>query len=281
MPRRNASLNREARWRINRRARHHGHGLDVAAVGGDPIACNNSCVDTAPRPTLASLPSLQDRLDRITQNTRALVQPERLAISERATAELLASGIEDRVLKVGAQAPEFNLPDARTGKPVRSTDLLALGPLVINFFRGRWCPYCVTELETWRDLHADLRRRGAFFVAISPQTKRQNDFTLQQHNLPFPILSDAGAAVAERFGIAYSVPPEHRRYYQSILINIPFVNSGGSYQNATEASWRLPLPAVFVINQGGVVTFAEAHADFRVRPEPAEVLAALKAIPSS
>ncbi len=168
-------------------------------------------MDTAPRPTL---PSLQDQLDRITQNTRALVQPERLAISEQATAELLASGIEDRVLRVGALAPEFNLPDALTGKPVRSTDLLALGPLVINFFRGRWCPYCVTELETWRDLHADLRRRGAFFVAISPQTKRQNDFTLQQHSLPFPILSDAGAAVAERFGIAYTVPAAHRRYYQ-------------------------------------------------------------------
>jgi peroxiredoxin len=203
------------------------------------------------------------------------VQPERLAISERATAELLASGIEDRVLKVGAKAPEFTLPDALTGKPVRSTDVLALGPLVLSFFRGRWCPYCVTELETWRDLHTELRRRGAFFVAVSPQTKRQNDFTLQQHGLPFPILSDAGAEVAERFGVAYTVPAAHRRYYQGILVNIPFVNSGGSYANATEASWRLPLPAVFVIDPSGTIVFAEAYADFRVRPEPAEVLAAL------
>jgi peroxiredoxin len=224
--------------------------------------------------------SLQAQLDRITQQTRALVQPERLAISEQATAELLASGIEDRVLKVGAQAPEFSLPDALTGKPVRSSDLLALGPLVLSFFRGRWCPYCVTELETWRDLHAEIRRRGAFFVAISPQTKRQNDFTLQQHNLPFPILSDAGANIAERFGIAYTVPPQHRRYYQGILINIPFVNSGGTYTNASEASWRLPLPAVFVIDRSGLVTFAEAHADFRVRPEPAGVMqAVLAALP--
>jgi peroxiredoxin len=221
------------------------------------------------------LPSLQDQLDRITQNTRALVQAERLAISERATAELLASGIEDKVLRAGARAPEFTLPDALTGKPVRSADLLALGPLVVNFFRGRWCPYCVTELETWRDLHAEIRRRGALFVAISPQTKRQNDFTLQQHGLPFPILSDAGAAVAESFGVAYTVPAAHRRYYQGILVNIPFVNSGGSYQTATEASWRLPLPAVFVIDRDGAIAYSEAHADFRVRPEPADVLAAL------
>jgi peroxiredoxin len=219
--------------------------------------------------------ALQDELDRITQNTRALVQADRLAISEQAIAELFATGIEDRVLKVGAPAPTFTLPDALTGRPVHSADLLALGPLVLKFFRGRWCPYCVTELETWRDLHSELRKRGALFVAISPQTPRQNDFTLQQHALPFPILSDAGATVAESFGIAYTVPQTHRRYYQSILINIPSINSGATYQNATEQSWRLPLPAVFVINQQGIITCAEAHADFRVRPEPAEVLAAL------
>jgi len=229
-------------------------------------------VKTVPSPLL---PSLQDELDRITQKTRALVQAERLAISEQATAELFATGIEDRILRVGAKAPEFTLPDALTGKTVHSADLLSLGPLVIKFFRGRWCPYCVTELEVWRDLHTELRSRGALLVAISPQTPRQNDFTLQQHSLPFPILSDAGAAVAERFGIAYSVPDEHRRYYQGILVNIPFVNSGCTYKNATESSWRLPLPATFVVTRDGTIAFSEAHADFRVRPEPADVLAAL------
>jgi peroxiredoxin len=218
---------------------------------------------------------LQDQLDRITQNTRALVQPERLAYSEKATANLFNTGIEDQALKVGTQAPEFTLEDAVTHKPVNSADLLALGPLVVNFFRGRWDPYCVTELEAWRELQPELRKRGALFVAISPQTTRQNNFMLQQHGLRYPLLSDPAAAVAEKFGIAYTIPPEHRRYFQSILVNIPFNNAGLSYHNATEASWRLPLPAVFVIDRNNTVLFAEAHADFRVRPEPAGVLAVL------
>jgi len=219
--------------------------------------------------------SLQDQLDRITQNTRALVQPERLAISEKATEDLFNTGIEDGILKAGAQAPAFTLEDALTHKPVSSTDLLALGPLVVNFFRGRWDPYCITELEAWRELQPELRRRNALFVAISPQTTRQNNFTLQQHALSYPLLSDPGAAIAEKFGIAYTIPPKHRRYFQSILINIPFNNAGLSYHNATEASWRLPLPAVFVIDRTSIITFAEAHADFRVRPEPADILAAV------
>ena len=217
--------------------------------------------------------SLQDQLDRITQNTRALVQPERLAVSERATEDLFNTGIEDRILKVGAAAPAFTLEDARTGRPIHSADLLALGPLVINFFRGRWCPYCVTELETWRDLYGEVRKRGALFVAISPQNTRQNNFMLEQYALPFPLLADPGAATAEAFGIAYTIPAQHRRYFQSILVNVPFNNAGLSYHNATEASWRLALPAVFVVRQDGTVAFAEAHADFRVRPEPSDVLA--------
>lgn len=207
---------------------------------------------------------LQDQLDEITANTRHLVQPERLAIGERAVEELFATGIEERILPVGAQAPAFALQDSN-GKLVRSTDLLSLGPLIIKFFRGRWCPYCVTELERWRDLYGRVREQGALMVAISPQTQRQSDFMVGQHSLPFPVLSDPGNAVAEEFGLVYSLPEYHRDYYLSILVNLPFVNG--------DKTWRLPLPATYVIGRDGKVAWAEAHADFRVRPEPEEALA--------
>ena len=208
---------------------------------------------------------LQDQLDEITANTRHLVQAERLAVSERAIEELFASGIENQILPVGSPAPEFALKDSN-GRIVRSADLLALGPLVIKFFRGRWCPYCITELEAWRDLYASLRDRGGLLVAVGPQIERQSDFMVGQHMLPFPVLCDPGCTVAAQFGLVYSVPPYLRDYYRSILVNIPFVNG--------DNSWRLPLPATFVIGQEGRVAYAEAHADFRVRPEPEEGLAA-------
>jgi peroxiredoxin len=209
--------------------------------------------------------TLQDQLDEITANTRRLVQPERLAVGERAVEELFATGIEEQILPVGAAAPEFALKDA-AGRLVKSADLLALRPLVIKFFRGRWCPYCMTELEAWRDLYSQLRERGGLLVAISPQIERQSDFMASQHGLPFPVLSDPGCSVAEQFGLVYTVPQYHRDYYRSILVNLPFVNG--------DESGRLPLPATYVIGRDGRVVFAQAHADFRVRPEPEEALAA-------
>lgn len=211
--------------------------------------------------------SLQAQLDDITAQTRKLVQPERLERNERVIAELFATGIEDRLLKAGDSMPEFALPDAQ-GKLVHSNDLIAIAPLVISFFRGRWCPYCITELEAWRDAYSILREHGALFIAISPQSIRQNDFTVTQHELPFPVLRDEKASVAAAFGAGYTVPASYRDYYRSILVNIPFIND--------EDSWRLPVPATFVIGQNGVVQWSSGFADFRVRPEPEEALGVLK-----
>ncbi len=218
--------------------------------------------------------SLQTQLDAITAQTRSLVQPERLAVTEQAIHDLLATGIESRVLRIGAAAPSFMLPDALTGKPVQSADLLALGSVIVNFFRGRWCPYCVTELEAWEAVYPQVRGRGALLVAISPQLPRQNDFTVQQHSLTFPVLSDAGCRVAEMFGAAYTIPETMRQHLRSIMINIPFVHG-----DQGEATWRLPIPATFVLKPRAdgqaTIAFAEAYADHRVRPDPADVLAAL------
>ena len=245
--------------------------------------CNNSYVTT----------TLQDRLDAITENTRALVQPERLALVDQVIAELFASGIEERIVQPGAKLPAFALPDA-ANRIVRSEDLLAIGPLVIKFFRGRWCPYCITELETWRELYADLRAKGALLVAISPQTIRQNDFAVQQHKFGFPILRDENCTLASQLGLTWSPPPYYRDYLRSILVNIPFVNANltsrqtgyrpvydrgaGAFEGPDhneDAAWNMPLPATVVVRQDGTIAFAEAHADFRVRPEPADIFDAL------
>lgn len=215
-----------------------------------------------------SAPLLQDQLDQITANTRELVQPERLAVGERAIDELLLSGAESRVLTVGAKAPRFELLDF-TGRLVRSSDLLALGPAVISFFRGRWCPYCVTELEAWRELAGEVRERGATFIAVSPQTVRHNEFTAGQHSLKFPLLSDPGCELAAGFGLSMTLPPYMQRHYRGILVNIPFING--------DQTWRLPLPGTFVVAENSTILYAEAHADFRVRPEPRAVIEALPA----
>jgi hypothetical protein len=86
--------------------------------------------------------SLQDRLDEFKKVLESGAPPynvprEAIEKMHRATAELKASGVEDRALKVGDRAPSFTLFNQDHAQVV-STDLLREGPLVISFFRGHW-----------------------------------------------------------------------------------------------------------------------------------------------
>ena len=211
--------------------------------------------------------ALQPQLDAITEQTRRLVQPGRLEPAERAIAESLQ--LETQIAQPGQKLQHFALPDA-TNRIISSDDVVALGPVVLKFFRGRWDPYCSTELEAWRELYPDLRARGAFLLALSPQTIRQNDFLVGQHSLPFPVLRDEKCAVATSLGLTHIAPDYLRQYYRSIMINIPFING--------EDTWSLPLPASIVVDRNGIIRYAEAHANFRVRPEPASTIAVLDSL---
>jgi hypothetical protein len=82
--------------------------------------------------------SLNAQLDALTAKLRAMVPAERLAVVDHAAEELVRSGLAERLLKIGDPAPAFELPDG-DGMLWRSEDMLRNGPLVIIFYRGRWC----------------------------------------------------------------------------------------------------------------------------------------------
>jgi hypothetical protein len=89
-----------------------------------------------------AMPKLQERLDEFKKSFESGAPPynaphEAIETMHRATAELKATGIEGRALKVGDHAPSFTLFN-QDHVQVASADLLHEGPLVIGFFRGHW-----------------------------------------------------------------------------------------------------------------------------------------------
>ena len=89
-----------------------------------------------------AMSKLQDRLDEFKEAFESGAPPfnapgEAIEMMHRATAELKASGIEDKVLKVGDRAPSFTLFN-QDHVQVASADLLREGPLVVSFCRGHW-----------------------------------------------------------------------------------------------------------------------------------------------
>jgi hypothetical protein len=81
--------------------------------------------------------SLQEKLDAIREKAKERIPAEARAVMERATEDLRASGILDRVIKVGERVPDFELPDT-SGRMINLATLRAHGPVVLSFYRGRW-----------------------------------------------------------------------------------------------------------------------------------------------
>ena len=198
------------------------------------------------------------------------VPPETQAVHARAIASLKERRLAENIPSVGGKSPNFELPD-QDGKTVSSTNLLAKGRLVLCFIRGRWCPFCVGQMEAMNLLLTEIEEAGATLVAISPQTVRQSFFMHDQHELRFPLLSDAGNEVARQFGLTYRVNGEQQGVYRRAFVNLPFANG--------DESWNLPTPATFILERNGTVLYASANEDYTERPEPREILKALNPTP--
>ena len=190
-----------------------------------------------------------------------------LEVHARVIADLKRQGKAATALGRGARAPEFTLSD-HEGKSFSSAEALTRARLVICFFRGRWDPFCCGQMEAMNRILPELSQAGATLVAISPQTVKQSFFMAEQHKLCFPLLSDAGNAVARQFGLVYRVPDEQQAIYRRAFINLSFTNG--------DESWELPIPATYIVDRDGTVLFSSANEDYTQRPEPGEILERLR-----
>ena len=195
------------------------------------------------------------------------VPAETQAIHAQAVAELKACQLSARILPVGAKAPDFELPD-HNGTPVNSSALRSKGRLVLCFIRGRWCPFCVGQVEAINVILPQIEHARATLVAISPQTVKQSFFMHDQHKLRFPLLSDAANRLARQFGLTYRVPAPQEAVYRRAFVNLPFTNG--------DDSWELPIPATYILDGDGTILYASANEDYTERPEPAAILDFLK-----
>lgn len=211
--------------------------------------------------------SLADQLHANTTARRKVLADEDWQTIDGSIQALKATGIQSRVLKVGDTAPDFALTDA-TGKTVSSVDLRAQGPLVVKFYRGAWCSYCNVEVRALMGVLGEIHALGATMVAITPETPDEAVTMAEKHALEFPVLSDPGNAVARRYGLVWQLPDHVRDFYSRIGLDLERSNG--------DNSWELPIPGNFVVTADGTLLDVFADPDYRVRQEPADVVAAIR-----
>jgi peroxiredoxin len=207
--------------------------------------------------------TLQARLDQFSAQVPAPVHSR----VDGAVREIEASGRAPG-LSVGDKAPDFTLPD-QLGRSVSLRERLASGPVVLAFYRGEWCPFCNLHLRALQEALPEIKAKRGALLAVSPQAPDRALSIAEKAGLGFEVLSDADQEVIRAYKLQFTAPGD----LQDLIAN---VFQTDLREHTADGSWRLPVPATFVIDRAGIVRAAHVSANFRTRMEPAAIIAALE-----
>jgi peroxiredoxin len=210
---------------------------------------------------------LSVRLQAVADAVRRL-RPEFTAVVDRMVTRLEANQVGQNAPAVGEPMPEFILPD-QDGRLVRLGELLELGPVVVSFNRGHWCPYCRLNADGLAGIAPEIRRLGGEIVAISPETHRYGAVLREYADAPFPVLTDLDNGYALLLNLAFWVGDEKREAMKESGFNIEPYNGNDT--------WMLPVPATFVIGRDGLVKTRYIDPDYRRRMELNAIMEAVAA----
>lgn len=176
--------------------------------------------------------------------------------------ELIEQNLEDRALKVGDIAPDFTLPDAE-GLPVSLYDTLQHNAVIISFFRGNWCPFCMAELTHYQEAINNNLVDSATVIAISPQSIHFNHDLKVQNNLEFRILSDKGNEIADKYGLVFTLQENIREIYKNMGADLELFNSDNTY--------KLPIPATYLIDKNKKIVFSSVSTNYMERADVCDI----------
>lgn len=160
-------------------------------------------------------------------------------------------------LNIGDRAPDFTGYD-QTGKQVVLKKLLEKGPIVLFFYRGKWCPVCSRYLNSYQDSINLITDQGFNVVAITPESIENVEQTVKVHNITFTVIYDCQEKIMKDYDVMFNVTKDYRdRVFKSFSIDIA--------QNNGRDAAHLPVPATYIINRQGTIVAVQFDPDYHNR----------------
>lgn len=169
-------------------------------------------------------------------------------------------------IDIGSEAPNLKLKTIQG----ETLDLrISNKPLVLVFFRGSWCPYCINQLKSIKkDLFKKVKDK-ADLVAISVDRKKIAKKMKDKYNFDFHIVSDPKAKTLKAFNIVNKLDESLVKKYKAAYKIDVEADSG-------EKHHMVAHPAVFIIENSKII-FSDIQTDYKVRTDNSKILKALSA----
>lgn len=158
---------------------------------------------------------------------------------------------ENDLLKIGMQLPQVNFED-ENGQAFNTSHLLGKKNILL-FYRGNWCPLCMAQIKELVADYKALENQGIQTVLISPQPHSLTKKLANKHNVAFKFLVDKGNAVARQLNIISEN-------------GLPMGFQVLGYDSDTV------MPTIILTDEKGEIIHSDLTSNYRVRPEPAELM---------
>lgn len=166
-------------------------------------------------------------------------------------------------LLIGEKIPPTEI-QTLNGSTKSFEEILNQDPSVVLFYRGGWCPYCNRHLAAVGQVEKEIQALGYKVIAISPDSPEKLTETLGKTKIEYDLFSDASGNLSEAMGIAFQAP---ERYAKRL----------NNYSNGKNKGF-LPVPALFVIDNDGVILFEYINPNYSKRISSKLLLAVLNGL---
>jgi peroxiredoxin len=160
-------------------------------------------------------------------------------------------------LTPGDKAPAFTGYD-QAGTQTELKNLLAKGPVVLFFYRGKWSAECSKYLNNLQDSVNIISDLGATLVAITPESIENVEQTVKFHNITFRVIYDCQEKIMDDYRLMYNVTPAYQDHIKKTLSIDIAVNNG-------REKAHLPVTATYIINREGIITAGFINPDYGKR----------------
>lgn len=183
------------------------------------------------------------------------------------------SMVADNAESVNPVLTGTTIPDVAVstldGEEKALRDIVSQKPTALVFYRGGWCPFCNRHLAEVQKASAQLREMGYQIIGISPDKAEFLKASSEKHDLSYSLLSDSPMKASKAFGLAYKMDEETIRQYK---------NNGLDMAERTGYDhYMLPVPALYLVNPDGLITFQYVNPNYRTRIKSEVLLSAAKA----
>lgn len=135
------------------------------------------------------------------------------------------------ILEIGSPAPDFTLPTNGYGELTLSS--LKGSRVVLFFYPKDMTPGCTTEVQNFRDLHAEFGTLNTVVIGVSKDSVARHDKFVAKHDLPFSLVSDEGGIACEAYGV-WQLKSFMGKKYMGIVRSTFLINAEGNIANIWE-----------------------------------------------